>query len=282
MSAPGADFTFVHFTDTHVMAGLDPAGAEVDTTATLRRVVEVLNALEPRPAFGIVGGDLVSPDLLVRDRTLSAEEYAPSYALLASLLDELAFPTHLLLGNHDHREAFHRVMAPRWRDPALGPDDPQRFALAHEGYRLLALDSLLTGRPWGEVGRDQLDWLDRELAAVPDAPALVFVHHHPWPIDVAWMDAMALRGGGQALIDTLGRHPQARWLVCGHVHQDHAVQRDGLTMLTTPSTCFQVSKVSQTRRILPGPPGFRLFRVRGTEVSTRVLHLAADGGIERL
>jgi hypothetical protein len=68
-----------------------------------------------------------------------------------------------------------------------------------------------------------------------------------------------------------------RWLICGHVHLDQEIQRQGLTMLTTPSTCFQVSKLSQTQKILPGPPGFRLIHVTDDSFSSRVLHVPSAG-----
>ncbi len=57
--AVATDFSFVHFTDTHIMAGgaFDPN--RFDTTASLRRVIEVLNVLEPQPAFAIIGGLLI-------------------------------------------------------------------------------------------------------------------------------------------------------------------------------------------------------------------------------
>jgi len=87
---------------------------------------------------------------------------------------------------------------------------------------------------------------------------------------------MRLRNG-EELVALLRGHTQVRWLVCGHVHLDQVIQRDGLTLLTTPSTCFQVSKVSQAAKILPGPPAFRVVDVHGDALSTRVLHLHAAG-----
>ena len=112
--ATQADFRLVHFTDTHIMAGAlyapRPEQWQWDTAASLRRVVGVINALEPRPAFAVVGGDLVSPDLIERHRVLSPEEYEPSYRLLQDILGTLSCPTYLLIGNHDNRTAFHRVM----------------------------------------------------------------------------------------------------------------------------------------------------------------------------
>ena len=47
--AAPADFCFVHFTDTHIMAGGVHPATQVDTAACLRQVIGVLSALEPRP-----------------------------------------------------------------------------------------------------------------------------------------------------------------------------------------------------------------------------------------
>ena len=269
--ASGADFSFVHFTDTHIMPG--GAWQGLDTAVSLRRVMDVIVPLEPVPAFAIVGGDLASPDLVDRTRVLTPEEYEPSYRLLREIVGALPCPVHFILGNHDNRPAFHRVMETR----VASPDARHHWAFDHEGYRFVGLDSHVPGNPWGEVDAAQLAWLDSDLGAHPDQPALVFVHHHPWPLGLAWMDSMPLRNG-DALVAVLERHPAARWIVCGHVHLDQQIQRDGLTMLTTPSTCLQVSKLSQTRKFSAGPPGFRLVEVKGRALSTRVLHLHGDAG----
>ena len=83
-----------------------------DTAATLRRVVAAVRALDPAPAFAVLGGDLVSPDLLDRSRVLSSKEFEPSYTLLQDILASLPCPTYPLMGNHDDRGAFNRVLRP--------------------------------------------------------------------------------------------------------------------------------------------------------------------------
>jgi predicted MPP superfamily phosphohydrolase len=126
--AAQADFCFVHFTDTHIMAG--GTLRNLDTSASLQRVIEVLNALEPRPAFAVIGGDLVSPDMLDRSRTLTPAEYEPSYHLLRELLRPLQCPTYMLLGNHDHRQAFHQVM----QTPVPTLDTTHHYSFDYQGY----------------------------------------------------------------------------------------------------------------------------------------------------
>jgi Icc protein len=275
-SSAGARFRFVHLTDTHIIAGgrwRPRAGDfEFDTETSLRQVVDAVRTLDPAPAFAVLGGDLASPDLLHRDRALTPEEYEPSYRLLAEILAGLPCPARFLLGNHDDRVAFNRVL----RANAPAPDAPHYYAFDHQGYHFVALDSQETGQAGGFLDGAQLAWLERDLGRHGDQPTIVFVHHHPWPLGLAWIDTMTLRNG-EELTAVLHAHAQVRWVVCGHVHLDQAIQRGGLTMLTTPSTCIQLSKVSQAAKMLPGPPGFRVVDVAGDQLSTRVLHLRADG-----
>ena len=129
------------------------------------------------------------------------------------------------------------------------------------------------------LGPAQLAWLERDLAAHRGRPTLVFVHHHPWPLGLAWLDDLMLRDGN-VLMDLAGRSGDVRGVIAGHVHLDQAIARGGLTMLTTPSTCVQFSKTSQARKMLPGPPGFRVVDLAGDTFSTRVLHLHGEAAGE--
>jgi Icc protein len=248
---------------------------EFDTAESLRRVVQAVRGLDPAPDFAVLGGDLASPDLLDRTVVLTSAEYEPSYRLLTEILAGLPCPLHLLPGNHDDRDAFSRVLL----EGALAPGAPHCWSFDHGGYHFVGLDSLEPGRPPGYIADGQLAWLDGDLERHGAQPTIVFVHHHPWPLGLAWIDGMRLRNG-ESLIATLRRHPRVRWLICGHVHLDQAIQRDDLMMLTTPSTCLQLSRVSQTRKALPGPPGFRIVDVAGDQLSTRVVYLHGPDPLE--
>lgn len=267
----GERFRFVHLTDTHIMAGgrwrLRSADVEFDTDASLRQVVDVVARLDPPPAFAVLGGDLASPDLLDRERVLTAAEYAPSYARLVEILRGLPCPAHYLMGNHDHREAFNRALR-----PGAPPDAPSTFSFDHGGVHFVGLDSHEPGCADGALDAAQLAWLERDLATRRATPTVAFVHHHPWPLGHAWMDTMRLRNG-EELMAALGRHPQVRWLIGGHVHSEQTIQRGGLTFLTTPSTCIQLSKLTADgHRFDPGPPGFRVADVEDGRLSTFVVY----------
>jgi Icc protein len=275
-STAQADFSFVHLTDTHIMAGgrwQARSGAwEFDTTASLQQVIDAVNTLEPRPAFAVFGGDLASPDLLEHHRVWGPEAYEASYRLLQELIRALPCPIYMLIGNHDNRIAFHRIFG----HAVSTPDAPHYYSFDYQGYHFVTLDSQQPGAPGGCLDSLQLTWLRQDLDASRGQPTLVFVHHHPWPLGLAWIDAMLLHNG-EELLRLLQTYPEVRWVICGHVHIDQVMQRDGVTVMTTPSTCVQLSKVSQTPKMFPGPPGFRLIQVKGLALSTRVFSLHGAG-----
>ncbi len=275
-----ADFTVVHLTDTHIMAGaaftLPDTEWEIDTQPMLERVVRAINALQPQPAFAIIGGDLTSPDLIDRSRRPTPEEYEPSYRLLLETLRPLEMPVYMLMGNHDDRAAFHRVM----QHDVPSPDVPHYFSFDHQRYHIIGLDTQEPGQPGGVVDAQQLEWLRQDLHTYRGQPTLAFMHHHPWGVDINWLDVQHLRNG-EEIVRLFRDHGDVRGMICGHVHLDQDVRQDGLTQWTTPSTCFQISQVSQTRKIFSGPPGFRLIRARGLDLSTPVLYLH-DGRADAL
>ncbi len=271
LTMAGERFRFLHITDTHVIVpgGKWPlrSGGEFDTDTSLRQVVETVRKLDPAPAFAVLGGDLASPDLLDRERTLTPAEYAPSYARLREILAGLPCPAHYLMGNHDNLEAFNRGLRPEAK-----PDTPAYYSFDHGGLHFVALDSHEPGHADGVLDEVQLAWLERDLSRHRTAPTIAFVHHHPWPLGHAWMDTMQLRNG-DALMTTLGRHAQVKWLIGGHVHSEQMIQRGGLTFLTTPSTCIQLAKVPvDGRHFDPGPPGFRVVDVEDGRLSTFVVY----------
>ena len=263
------ELRFVHFTDTHIV-GPGVKLRDVDTCRSLKRVVDAVNGLGPRPAFVIVGGDLVSPDISsdsVEDhRDASDAEYEASYAVLRSILERLTVPFHMLMGNHDRRGPFRRVMLSQ-RAP---DDDRHYFVVDVDGYRVCALDSLDPGKKPGVLGAGQLAWLRERLREAADRHVVIAVHHHAVPIGLDRLDVQMLMDA-DALWDVIREAGNVRGVLCGHVHLQHEEVRHGIPVVTTPSTCFQSAKAFKEKRYLQGPPAFRLVTCRAGRVSSEVL-----------
>jgi 3',5'-cyclic AMP phosphodiesterase CpdA len=144
--------TLVHFSDTHIVwPGVRLR--DVDTIESLRRVIDVVNGLEPQPAFVIVGGDLVSPDSVpevrAKARPLTVRDYETSYAIFHDLVGRLRVPVHYVMGNHDLRVPFRRVLL---GDPQ--PTDQRYYYAFRSGeYRICILDSLQHREDGGYLGQ---------------------------------------------------------------------------------------------------------------------------------
>jgi Icc protein len=265
------DLRFVHFTDTHIVSP-GVRLRDVDTCRTLERVVDAVNGLRPRPAFVIVGGDLVSPDIssdtTEGHREATDAEYEASYAVLRSILERLTVPFHMLMGNHDRRGPFRRVML---SGPA-SETERHYFVVDVDGYRLCALDSLDPGKKPGILGEDQLAWLRDRLREAADRHAVVAVHHHAVPIGLQRLDEQMLMDA-DALWEVIGEAGNVRGVLCGHVHLQHEEVRHGVPVVTTPSTCFQSSKLFQEKQYLPGPPALRVVTCRAGQMTSEVLSL---------
>ena len=263
------ELRFVHFTDTHIV-GPGVQLRDVDTCRTLERVVDAVNGLSQRPAFVIVGGDLVSPDIssdtTEGHREATDSEYEASYAVLSSILARLTVPFHVLMGNHDRRGPFRRVMLPE-----QAPDDePHRYVVDVDGYRVCALDSLDPGKKPGVLGGTQLAWLSDRLREAADRHVVIAVHHHAVPIGLQRLDEQMLMDA-DALWKVIGEAGNVRGMLCGHVHLQHEEVRDGIPVVTTPSTCFQSSKLFREKQYLPGPPVLRLVTCRAGRMTSELV-----------
>ena len=261
--------TFVHFSDTHIVRP-GVRLREVDTVATLMRVVDAVNAMTPQPAFVVIGGDLVSPDVdpevKAKTRELSVRDYEAAYEVFQSLVGRLTVPVHYVMGNHDRRVPFRRVIL---KDPQP-TDRPHYYAFSSGHHRVCVLDSLEAPKEGGNVGHAQLAWLRQQLRQHAQSPTVVVVHHQAVPVGVPVLDRIMLMNA-EDLWQVVQEVKNVCAVLCGHVHLPYAGQRDGIPVFTTPSTCFQLSGAPDGVSVSAGPPMLRLVTCRGREVSTAVM-----------
>ena len=180
----------------------------------------------------------------------------------SSLLAPLRAPVHVLPGNHDDRDALRRHFG--------APGDagtPLQYAVDLGALRLVALDTLWPGHDGGRLGPERLDWLDRELGAVPQTPTLLALHHPPVLTGLPAFDAIGLDAGDrQGLEEIVARHPQVHALTVGHVHRAFVGALAGRPVLSVPSTYVQARLDFRSPELSFGadPPGF-------------AVHVALDG-----
>jgi len=210
--------------DMHVSSADTDADAAFAGAAGLAAAIKHLNGLRPRPSMVLATGDLVAIG--------KAEEYVR----LRALLDDLDLPVYLMPGNHDDRE----LMREAFPDHSyLPPTGFLNYEIDAGPYRILMLDTVVTGQSHGELCAERLDWLAESLGQAPERPTMVCLHHPPFLTGIGKMDETILRGA-----DGFGRivaaNGQIERVSCGHLHRPITRRYHGTVASTCPSTAFQI------------------------------------------
>ncbi|MEU6662618.1 phosphodiesterase [Streptomyces sp. NPDC046821] len=192
-----------------------------ETAERTRRAVSHLVGLP-----GTVDAVLITGD--IADRGTEAE-YRQAREVLAPLHER--FPVLMCPGNHDSRGAYREVLL--GGGGADAAEAPVNEARDIAGARVLMCDSSIPGRSEGLLSPETLRWLDDELAAAPDRPAFVALHHPPVPLGLPYIDRIGLREP-DALARVIERHPHVVAVLCGHAHTAAATTFAGRPLLCAP------------------------------------------------
>jgi len=248
-----------HLTDPHIVAegalfrapvqGTAPDAEriyrEFDTASYLARAIAALNALVPRPDIAVITGDLVDHG--------EPEEYDHLRRLLAAM----AIPVHVIPGNHDARGPLRTAFA---GDGYLPDSEFLQYTVEDHPLRLVALDTTIPGQHGGTLCAERLAWLDRALAAEPQRPTAILMHHPPFATGISYMDNYGLDNAA-GLAEIVARHNQVERILCGHLHRAIDRRFAGTVAGTAPSTAHQVHlNLVPCARIsfIFEPPGYQL------------------------
>ncbi|HEY7841618.1 MAG TPA: phosphodiesterase [Gammaproteobacteria bacterium] len=234
----------VQITDTHISRLPGPQFDGVDTSLTLRTVLDAILARVRAPDLVLLTGDLVD------------EPSIEAYGRLRTLLGAVSVPIFCLPGNHDEPRMLREQMhAAHISTP--GVVDVDR-------WRIVLLDDWIPDSSGGRLAAVELERLRSALEEAEDRPVLLAVHHAPLSIGSPWMDAMGMENSGQ-LFDVIDGFTNVRALICGHIHQEFLADRNGVALLGAPSTCVQFM------------PGATEYEVEAMAPGYRELLLLADG-----
>jgi Icc protein len=153
-----------------------------------------------------------------------------------------------LPGNHDESTLLNSAI-----DGGLCRYESQ---LQHNGWQFIFLDSTIPGSEGAHFSAERLQQLDRMLADSGTPHTLVCLHHNPVNMGSRWLDTMALDNQDEffAVID---RHTKVRGILWGHVHQEFTGTRNGVHLMSTPSTCIQFMPGSSEFALDSSSPGYR-------------------------
>lgn len=210
--------------DCHVMVDGDEAAELYRTADRLSDAVTHLNTCVNRPDLVFLTGDLVNYG------------QRQEYVLFHEIISRLQMPAYILAGNHDDCSLMREVCSDHSYLPNSGP-----LAYVVDGWpvKLIALDTNLHGKPQGELGEEQLSWLEEELAKETKRKVILFMHHPPFNTGLTTMDEMELIDA-DAFGQVVSRHDHVDRILCGHLHRSIQTMYKGILTQTCPSTSHQV------------------------------------------
>lgn len=235
----------VQITDTHLFGEPNKLLMGIDTYHSLQSVVAQVRL---RPAI----------DLMLLSGDLSQDDSLNSYLRLQQSLAEFNCPQYWYKGNHDNQAAMEQVAAEHGYLESI---------IRTPHWQIILLDSQVEGSVFGYLAEDQLQLLEQALNEHPNLHTLISFHHHPIPMESAWLDRINLKNADEFLA-LIQRFNNVRAVLWGHVHQESDRTLNGVRFLSTPSTCVQFK------------PNCAEFTVDELGPGYRWLDLHADGSID--
>lgn len=202
-------------------------------------------------------------DLILVTGDLVNEVQPAIYDHIFAVLQATGIPFACIAGNHDVTDE-HNSELPFFQRELIARDTDARLLNRHvietDHWQLLLLDSSLTGKVEGEVTPSDIDWLCRRLSDCTK-PALIALHHHVIPVDSNWIDGHMVQNA-DIFWQKMAPYKHLKVIISGHTHQEQVRHCQGVTVYTTPSTCYQFAPFKDDFAYdKSAPPGYRWLQL---------------------
>lgn len=235
ISNTDAQINVLQITDLH-LAALSACAQDLET--------ELITESNCKNSFGAVLKQALAEDircdLILVTGDLVSEVQPAIYDYIFAALHATQIPFACIAGNHDVTDErghglpfFQRELVAIEADSRL----LSRHVIDTDYWRLLLINSAIPGKVAGEVTLADIDWLCAQLSAC-DKPTLIALHHHVMPMGSDWIDAHSAENA-DIFWQRMGDFDHLRVIISGHTHQEQVRHKHGVTVYSTPSTCYQ-------------------------------------------
>jgi 3',5'-cyclic AMP phosphodiesterase CpdA len=211
--------TFLQISDSHV--GFDKP-ANPNALGTLEEAIAKVNALPKKPAFMIHTGD-------ISHLSTQAQFDDADRIISQSRLD-----VHYVPGEHDFLDPEQKLYRERYGKAAKGAG---WYSFDANGVHFIGLVNVvdLKAGGLGNLGADQLEWLEADVKGrSASTPIVVFAHIPLWTVYPDW--GWGTEDGAQAL--TYLKRFGSVTVLNGHIHQVMQKVEGNVTFHTARSTAF--------------------------------------------
>jgi 3',5'-cyclic-AMP phosphodiesterase len=244
--ASDSGFSFAQVSDSHL--GFNKP-VNTDVTGTFQQALDHVAGMEDKPAFLIHTGDITH---------LSAPD---AFDTAAQMLGATRLPVYTVPGEHDILEEDRKSYLNRYGKGTRGDG---WYSFNAHGMHFIGLVNVvnLQGNGLGDLGHEQLEWLEKDVKGLSaSTPIVVFAHVPLWIVYQDW--GWGTKDGARAL-SYLKRFGSVT-VLNGHIHQVMQKVEGHVAFHTARSTAFPqgVPGVAKGPGPMPVPPG-ELKNVLGT------------------
>jgi 3',5'-cyclic-AMP phosphodiesterase len=217
-TAATSDFTFIQISDSHIGFSHPP---NTDVTSTLTEAIDRVNQLKGQSTLLIHTGDV------------SHLSRAAQFDTAEQIIRRTGLDTHFVPGEHDVLDQDGKTFFERFTKGA----DKGYYSFDQHGVHFVGLNNVqnLKAGGLGNLGHDQLEWLEGDLRDRPSSqPIVVFAHVPLWLVYQKW--GWGTDDGAQA-ISYLRRFGSVT-VLNGHIHQIMQKVEGNVAFHTALSTAF--------------------------------------------
>ncbi len=222
------ELKFVHISDVHFSKELEntPYKLRKSSPELFDDAIEQINELSG-VSFVMFGGDLV--DIAKEKELLGFLDHAKN----------IKAPWYFNFGNHDSMVGGYltpeRYLATvRKANPNFKFDNTYYSFSPKKGYKIIVLDSIIRERLTsnGEIKKEQLEWLDKELSAAQKEVVLIFTHVPIVEPVVAEHHKML---NAYEVMNVIAKYKNPIAIFQGHYHISKIKQINNLLFVSTPA-----------------------------------------------
>lgn len=228
---PDPSHRILHLSDTHFVNERRPLYGTIDCDDRLAGLIDRLHRSDLNPDAIVLTGDLA-------DRG-AEDAYHRLRAALDPVAEQFRCPIVWVMGNHDDRSTFRRIL----QDDPRG-EGPVDHVVMVDGLRIIALDSTVPGAHHGQITGEQVEWLADILAEPAPHGTVLAMHHPPVPTHAGLLRAVELRDAH--VLEEVLAGSDVRSILAGHFHYTVSSTFAGIPVSVVAATCY-------TQDLLIGP-----------------------------
>ena len=245
----------IQITDLHITKDIDIIKNDCKPYQTLSNTLKHIEHYHPRVKNIVITGDL------------SNDYSIESYVVIKDLLKKYHFRFFILPGNHDRLEHIQAICDDQITTNTL---DLSMFKTIVYNF-----DTHVPGMTNGHLKKRQIDELNKKLHCQKDLHKVIIFTHHPiMKIGSKWIDKHISENSDELIQLMLSYTDNEFKIFSGHVHQEFNYKKNNVEFFTTPSTCYQFKKLSESFALEDKLSyGYRVITLHDNNIKTNVLRI---------